>query len=109
MKNKENSPRRHGDTENVEGLAVTLRVLRASVVSLFLAIPSALFACPLCRETARESSEALAEGFNASTLVMLGGLFSLMGLSVFFFVRAARPVNVSGAPAPPEPSGRTPR
>jgi hypothetical protein len=40
--------------------------------------------------------------------VMLGGLFSLMGLSVFFFVRAARPVNVSGAPAPPEPSSGPP-
>jgi hypothetical protein len=40
--------------------------------------------------------------------VMLGGLFSLFGFAVVLFVRAARPVNASGAPGQPGPSSEPP-
>jgi|RhiMethySRZTD1v2_1073278.scaffolds.fasta_scaffold2007921_2 hypothetical protein len=93
-------------TENT--LRVLLRALRASVVFFFLAAPSALLACPFCKETTQDSSQSLAEGFNASTLVMLGGLFSLVGFSIYLFVRAARPVSDAGAPEPPGPSSALP-
>jgi len=63
---------------------------KLTLVLFWIAIAPPVLACPLCKETARESSQSLAGGFNLSILVMLGTLFSLMAFAIFSFIRAAK-------------------
>ena len=64
--------------------------MRAIAILLAVLAASPVLACPLCKETARGSSESLSGGFNLSILVMLGTLFSLMAFAIFSFIRAAK-------------------
>ena len=64
---------------------------------LTLALTTAAWACPLCKDSV-PSSDAQAPGgvpggFNTTIYLMLGGLFAVIGMVTMTLVRGARGVN----------------
>ena len=82
-------------------------VCSASVLATGLwAMGSRLLACPLCKETVREQTNASVDGYSVSTLLMLGILFGMLSLLIFYMARQAKGIDAlkgtasQEAPAP---------
>jgi hypothetical protein len=84
---------------------------------LLLGLAGVADACPGCKDSVAESSvdggpggptPALPSGFNSSIYVMLGGLFSVLGLVAGIIVKGVRSADGAaprGFPVSPEKSG----
>ncbi len=60
------------------------------LLALFLLAASAALACPTCKDALGKSSQGLGKGFYVTILLMLGVVFSMVGLLIYKIVREAR-------------------
>ena len=67
-------------------------MLRRSAFALFLALASALQACPGCKDALTESpnSQGMWRGFYYTIVLLLALVFSMIGLLVYKIVQEAR-------------------